>query len=341
MNENLMRLLDANFNRAREALRVMEDYARFILDDARLSRIAKQMRHELAAAVPPDERLCASRDTPGDVGTTIATEAEYQRPDAAAVLTAACKRLPEALRCLEEYAKTIDPDLARKTEQLRYRAYELEKQLSRRLHTPELFREVRLYVLLTETLCRLPLMDTVHALIDGGVDAIQLREKDRPDGKLLELASEIGQICREHDVRLIINDRPDIAALSAAAGVHLGQDDLPVAQARKILPAGSVVGKSTHSIAEARSAAAEQPDYLAVGAIFSSPTKPDVAVAGPGLIPAVRAFYAGTLLAIGGITAETAPQALAAGATGVAVCQAVIAADNPAAAAEKISAAME
>ncbi len=336
MNDEIIRLLDANFNRAREALRVMEDYARFILNDAHLNWIAKQLRHDLAELKVPPGLLCAKRDIIGDVGTHITTPREMQRADETAVVTAACKRLTEALRCLEEYLKCYSATLPEKIEKFRYRAYNLEKLLMQKIALRGEFQDVRLYVLLTEKYCTLSLLETVQALIQGGADGIQLREKDMPDQLLLETANEIGQLCWEHDVRFLLNDRADIAAISPAVGLHLGQNDLPVAQARKILHSAAIIGKSTHSIAEARAASMENPDYIAAGSIFGSPTKPEVTVAGTQLLTEIRQFYSGSLLAIGGITADNAGEAIAAGASGVAVCQAVISSDDPAIAAARI-----
>src|SRR5512142_2775635 len=130
MTPPIARILDANFNRAREALRVMEDYARFALDDPAATEAIKRLRHDLAAAVRalPADHLLRARDTANDVGTTISTESEQQRADAHAVFTAAAKRLPEALRTIEEYVKTIDPAVASAVEALRYRSYEIEQR---------------------------------------------------------------------------------------------------------------------------------------------------------------------------------------------------------------------
>ena len=129
----ILRMLDANLNRAREALRVMEDAARFALDEAGLVEEFKKLRHELRAAID-DLQLPAgviefNRDIAGDVGTTISTAAEMQRTDLLDVVLAAGKRLGESLRVIEETCKTIDPNVARQVESLRYRAYVLEQKL--------------------------------------------------------------------------------------------------------------------------------------------------------------------------------------------------------------------
>src|SRR5688500_15924541 len=124
MNRDALRIIDANANRAREALRVVEDYARFALDDAGLCTELKQLRHDLAESL----RLVAGdailhRDTPGDVGTTVKTGSEMSRADVSEVVTAAGKRLGEALRAIEEFAKTFDAQVASRIESLRYCFY--------------------------------------------------------------------------------------------------------------------------------------------------------------------------------------------------------------------------
>jgi thiamine-phosphate pyrophosphorylase len=331
MDQPTLRLLDANFNRAREALRVLEDYARFLLDDPSLTQTAKQLRHDLSQTIAqlPVLELLAARDTPGDVGTSLTTPTEQSRTDALAVVQAAAKRLPEALRCLEEYTKIDRPDLAARIESIRYQGYELEKQILSRAHRRDRFSAIRLYVILTESLANRPLLEVAEQVLAGGADCLQLREKDKSDSELLELAGSLRTLCRDAGALFIVNDRPDLALLADADGLHLGQNDLSVTQARKILKPHMLVGKSSHNLPEAESALAEHPDYLAVGSIFPSPTKPNVATPGPDLIVQIRQNYPGPLVAIGGITTQNAHLALTAGASALAVCSAVIAAGAP------------
>jgi len=335
MDRATLRLLDANFNRAREAVRVLEDTARFVLNDAGLSGSAKELRHELSLALGAlgSGALLGSRDTPGDVGTALSTASERQRPDAPAVAAAAGKRLSEALRCLEEYGKLAAPEEAARIKQLRYKGYELEKQIVGRVERGARVRGLRLYVIVTAAACRRGLLEAARGALAGGADCLQLREKGRSDGELLALASQVRDLCREAGTLFVMNDRADVAVAAAADGVHVGQQDLPVGAVRRVVGGCVFVGKSTHSPAEVDATAAEGPDYLAVGSVFGSGTKPDAAVCGLELVRYARERYGGAILAIGGVTAENAAEALAAGATGVAVCQAVCGAEDPAAAA--------
>ncbi|HUU85501.1 MAG TPA: thiamine phosphate synthase [Phycisphaerae bacterium] len=334
----IARILDANFNRAREAIRVMEDYARFVLDDARLSEQAKELRHALAAAIEEHHLAGAirARDIVGDVGCEVETEREYDRSNAADVAVAAGKRLSEALRVLEEYGKTVNAAFARAVEQLRYRGYEIERRLAVRMRAAECFGHVRLYVLITEELCNGDWLNVAEAAIDGGADCLQLREKLLPDGELLERARRFVALCRRREVVSIINDRPDLAVLADADGVHVGQEELPASDARRIIGPDRIVGLSTHTIEQAQAAADQSPDYLAVGPMFATTTKPQDHIAGPQTLARVRRMTSLPLVAIGGIEAENVAAVVEAGGRCVCVCNAVIAQADVAGAARRI-----
>lgn len=333
-----------------------------LLDDASLALRVKQLRHRLAAAARPfnADAMLAARDTPGDVGTQITTRGERLRPNADSVARAAAKRAAEALRTIEEFGKTIDADAAALIKQLRYELYAVEQTVFIAAPRSAAVRNARLHVLVTASLCRGDWLSVAGAALRGGADVIQLREKDLPDRTLLDRAYRLRQLTRDHNALLIINDRPDIAMIADADGVHVGTNDLTVADARRIVGPMRLVGASTHHIAEVREAMRDGPDYLGVGPMFASPTKPDVPVNGPDLLrsihDALTADDAATpLVAIGGITSDNVAQiAMIASArssrpeaTGsrthiaVAVCQAVIAAVQPEEAARKIRQGLE
>jgi thiamine-phosphate pyrophosphorylase len=324
---NVLRLIDANANRAREALRVMEDYARFILDDGPTSAALKQIRHDLTALVPAE--AIYSRDTPGDVGTGNKTASEGVREDTAAVVTAAGKRLGEALRAIEEFLKTTRPADAAKVEGLRYRAYDLEHKLAFSLRPPARFAAVRLYVLITESACRRPWLEAAEQTILGGADCLQLREKNLESGELLARARSLVELCRRHGVLCIINDRPDIALLSDADGVHVGQGDLPATEVRKIVGREKIVGVSTYNLEQAKAAVREGADYLGVGPIFKSETKPRDFVAGPEYAKQAAEEVRLPLVAIAGINQENVDQVVATGVRAIAVTAAVTGQEDP------------
>lgn len=332
MDSHLARILDANANRAREALRVLEEHCRMVLDDAPLTQRVKDLRHELAAALNHfgAGSLLAARDTEHDVGTTITTAAESHRADTQSVAVAAAKRAAESLRCLEEYGKIANAQAAAAIEQLRYRTYTLEQDILIGGPRRARLRTARLHVLVTASLCKRPWLDVCTAALAGGADLIQLREKDLPDAELLARAKSLREITARANALLIINDRPDIARLADADGVHLGQTDLPVAAAREIIGANRLIGVSTHSLTEARAALPINPEYLGVGPMFASPTKPHVTVQGPKLLTEIAAITPLPLAAIGGINATNARQVISAAPhAALAVSHAILSADDP------------
>lgn len=339
---DVLRLLDAAANRAREGLRVVEDFARFRLDDAHLSALLKCLRHELAAAL---ERLGSAtfhrmRDTPGDVGTGIATEAEAARTSLEDVLRANCKRVEESLRTLEEYGKVIDPAPAGDIEQLRYRFYTIEQALLTTLGSRERLADCRLYLLISENVCRNGIGPTVLAALQGGVDAVQLREKTIADDDLMNLARTLREWTREAGALFIVNDRPDIAVLSDADGVHVGQDDLPVREARRIIGPDKLIGVSTHSIQQARQAVLDGADYLGIGPVFASGTKQFDHLAGLDYVREAAAEISLPWFPIGGITVENAGDVMTAGATRIAVSGAIGGAVDIAGAARRLRAVL-
>ena len=340
MNPPLMRLLDANANRAREALRVLEDYARFVLDDPELCGALKALRHEL---VTPLRNVLAEavihRDTPGDVGTAISTAGELARDDLAHVVTAAGKRLGEAMRAMEEALKVVAPAYAPGVEALRYRFYSVEQDLQLTLRpNPSRFAGVRLYVLVTESVCRGPWYAAAEQALLGGADCLQLREKALESGELLRRAIRLTELCRRHKALCVVNDRPDVALASGADGVHVGQDDLPAREVRRLVGREMVVGVSTHDIEQARRAVRDGADYVGVGPVFRSSTKPREIL--PGLDFACEAAEHVPIpaVAIAGIDAGNVDEVLATGVRAVAVSSAVLAASDVRAAAAELKA---
>jgi thiamine-phosphate pyrophosphorylase len=155
-------------------------------------------------------------------------------------------------------------------------------------------------------------------MIDGGVDLIQLRAKARPSEEVATIATALHEITRQRGVPLIINDHPEIARNVQAEGVHLGQDDLPIAEAREIGP-GCVIGKSTHSVDQAIWAFYEGADYIGFGPIFATPTKPDYSPVGLEEIRKVHEAVRIPIFCIGGIKLDNLPEVIAAGARRVVI----------------------
>lgn len=347
---SVMRLLDAAANRGREAVRVLEDYARFVLNSSDFTQRLKDVRHELALALrslPHQERM-AARETQRDVGTTIEGEGEYDRCGLGDILAANAARLSESLRTLEEFLKLTDPVAARAIERLRYRCYTLEKEIAN--STPRegggskvagemgmaprdaaflasLLIEARLYVLVDSGASAEAFSDRIVALIAAGVDLIQLRDKTASDRVLLERGEILRDAVAGQRVLCIINDRIDLALAVGADGVHLGQDELPLREAMALREHAArplLIGISTHSFEQATTAARDGADLIGIGPVFASPTKPHLtSLVDRTTLRRTIDEVAIPAFAIGGITPANVAELHACGAERVVVSSAV------------------
>lgn len=338
-----LRTLDAAANRCREGLRVVEDYVRFSLDDAHLSRLLKELRHELTERLTHLDRLgvASARDTLGDVGTRIKTSREQTRQRPADIVLANCRRVAEALRTLEEFSKFVvakiaDPALPAHLEQLRYRLYTIEKALLTTLSSRDRLDGCDLYLLATEALCHHGIGPAVRQALEAGVGIVQLREKQLTDRRCLELARRVREWTREANALFIMNDRADLAVLSDADGVHVGQDELTVREARRIVGTNRLVGVSTHTIEQARQAVLDGADYIGVGPVFSTTTKSFDQLAGLEFVKQVAGEIRLPWFAIGGICLENIAEVKAAGASQVAVSSVICESPNPGRAAAEL-----
>ena len=325
------RVIDVNANRARESLRVLDDYCRFVINDRLITEESKSLRHDLVTCLEqiPDQALFAARNTLMDVGTTISLPTEMYRQSPRDVALINMKRLQESLRSIEEYGKLLDTRLAAQMETLRYRAYTIEKAVANLAEARQRLGNAQLYLLLTASQCQASLDWTIAEAAAGGVSIIQLREKNMDDKALLERARAVRRWTRQHHLLFIMNDRPDLARLAEADGVHLGQSDLSVHDARQILGQDALIGVSTHNLEQVRDAVLHGASYLGVGPTFPSTTKQFDDF--PGIEFVHQALNATTLpvFAIGGINRSTLPELLTTGCTRVAVASAIAAAENP------------
>ena len=360
------RILDASANRAMEAARVIEDYVRFALDDEPLVQSVKQMRHTLASALrelPRAERF-ASRDTDADVGTNIEGANEYHRMSMADVLGANFSRLQESLRSLEEFGKmlpqqTSQPSLARTAEQLRYCSYTLQKNvlLARETlgesfkQTPQSAAPLLALKERIDSACLYVLVDClgsedefialVRAVFAGGADVIQLRDKDVDDCVLLQRAKLLRKLTANTPTLMIVNDRPDIAMLCAADGVHVGQEELPPREVEKLISLGKkapdmLIGVSTHNIEQAMLAVTDGADYIGVGPVFPSSTKQFAAFPGLDFLQQIAMQIPLPAFAIGGINGDNLQQVIDTGIRRIAVQSVVTESPDPAATCQQL-----
>lgn len=341
-----LRVLDAAGNRTVEGLRVIEDYARFVIDDRHLTAECKELRHEIVAALSHIDRglLAAARETEHDVGASVETTAEYARADLASVVNAAVKRVQQGLRTLEEFAKVAGEageqpsaaNAARRFEACRYRSYTLEKALAAVKAGCDRLADISLLVLADGCDEATEFDGRIQQLLAAGVRGFQLRDKRLDDPQLLDRARRLVSAVRASGGVAIVNDRPDLAALAGADGVHLGQEDLPPYEARRIVGPEALIGVSTHSIEQARDAVRAGANYIGVGPVFASRTKDFDQLAGLDYVRQAMAEVGPPAFAIGGIDAGNLDQVLAAGARRIAIGAAVWKAEDPAASAAKL-----
>lgn len=329
MTSSLVRLVDANVNRASEGLRVLEDIARFSLSDDLLARELKSLRHDLARiTMPMGLDLLSARDSIRDVGRESGIRAQGDRTLLSAV-RANARRAEESLRVLEEIGRLTDSGVAIDSsgmERLRYSVYDLERRLSGRISRGMRASMVRgLYVVVDRQAIgeRSP-VEVAGNAIEGGASVIQLRDKVSDRAEVYREAVALNSLCVERDVLFVVNDCADVAIAAGAAGLHVGQRDLPLPVLRTILPIETIVGISCECEEDAVRAVAEGADYVAVGAVFPTAQKADHVLVGLDLLSTVRGRIGATpVVAIGGIGMENVADVMRAGADAIAVISAV------------------
>ncbi|MBT4693687.1 MAG: thiamine phosphate synthase [Planctomycetaceae bacterium] len=324
-NESIgvLRIIDANANRAAEALRTIEEYVRFVVNDAYMSQATKSLRHRLATIIQlvPLRARSMARESQFDVGRDLTAAEETERANILAVVAAAFGRLKQALRCLEEYSKTMFSDVAELFEQLRYDAYQLEKMIVNASSTHERLVRANVYAIVDGQGDSDEFSRRMRALCAAGVDVIQLRDKNLNDKVLLERAMLLRHImdAAECTPLMIMNDRPDLAVLSQADGVHVGQAELSVEQMRRIVGVDSVIGVSTHSLGQVKQAVIDGANYIGCGPVFASETKEFDKFPGVEFLRQVVDATTMPAFAIGGISLDNIGEISAVGFTRVAV----------------------
>lgn len=352
-----LRMIDANLNRSSEGLRVLEDVARFILNDAELCQRLRTLRHDLARETESlNIGLLSQRDSEHDVGHPhpIQFPPEEREPNMKTtslqglldLVTANAKRVEESLRVLEELAKLpeISPVLnSASFEQARFALYNLERDLISRIsRRDKIERMPGLYVILDrQFLVGGDELDVTRQIIEGGARVIQLRDKQSKKGELLLVAQKLRELCSQADVLFIINDYLDLAMAVDADGLHIGQEDLPLPVVRRELPVDKIVGCSVTTLSQATKAQAEGADYIAVGSIFPTTTKKEATVVGVDILKELKRVVSTPLVAIGGINQNNVGEVVAAGVDAVAVISAVLGEKDVRGAVQKLVAKMD
>ncbi|MDD4985267.1 MAG: thiamine phosphate synthase [Dehalococcoidales bacterium] len=345
--QQILRIIDVNLNRASEGLRVIEDIARLVLNDAAISGQIKAMRHRTVEGdLALNKQLVGARDARGDVGINLEVPGQAEEKDLPLVLVANSRRVQESLRTIEELTRTsgiylgLDPESFK---QSRFELYTIEQEIFSRLLRQDKARLIRglCAIIDTQALKGRPHYEVAKQLIHGGAKIVQLRDKILTKKELVSVAIKLKELCAGHDVLFIINDHLDIALASDADGLHLGQNDLPIRVARQLLPMDKILGCSINTLEQAITAEADGADYIGVGSIYPTSSKEAAVIVEPERLRQVRQAVGLPIVAIGGINEDNAAEVISAGADAIAVISAILKTESPEKAARQIVARIE
>ncbi len=317
----IYRILDANVNRAAEGIRVVEDICRFHYEDERLTKKLRDIRHKIRKNLKDiDHHLLKYRDSAHDIGKKITNQSKIDKKDnLSQIITANFKRALEATRVIEEISKTTTNmySIGKEYEALRYELYYLEKEmliLTDKKRLPD-----GIYGITFEKFSNgRSNIEVVKQMIKGGIKVIQYREKNKSFKEMYEEAMILRQITRDAEVIFIVNDHIELAMMVEADGVHIGQDDWPLLEVRKLIGGDKIIGLSTHSKEQALEAVKQGADYIGVGPIFDTNTK-DYETVGIEYLEFVTKNINIPFVAIGGIKEHNIQGVIKTGAKSVAL----------------------
>tara|TARA_Y100001968_G_scaffold298734_1_gene308819 strand:+ start:81 stop:1127 length:1047 start_codon:yes stop_codon:yes gene_type:complete len=318
----IAQLIDANLDRAREGLRVIEDWCRFGLGNKELVIEIKDFRQRLG--IHHKEIYKLARSTKSDPGIGISHPLQNKRIIPTEIISANCARVEEALRVLEEFTRTSNPELSRSASSIRYHLYDIEVKILEK-NIQEINRkkliESNLY-LITKT--HPDMISKVETALEIGIKIIQYRSTKTSDKQKLIESKKLRSICDKHKALLIINNRVDIAIASNADGVHLGQEDLPIDFAKQQLGPDKIIGMSTHSLEQIKESEKYNCDYIGVGPIYRSKTKLGAQANGIKLAKDALKNYTKPWFAIGGIDTKNIQELKSIGSKKFAIADAIM-----------------
>ena len=325
MDEKIYRIIDANINRVTEGLRVVEDIFRYYYDSPDIQQCLKDLRHRIVSGLEP-KKFIPYRRSFSDVGFASKGKLEFVREGLEDIIRSNMKRVQEGLRVLEEVFKLESNSIAMEMKKIRFKAYEMDKKILR-------FKEQKilrkgLYLIMTAP--PTGYKELAKMAVRAGLPAIQLRYKGDNDKEHLNYALGIREATLDTDTLFIVNDRFDIALLSEADGVHLGQDDIHPARAKDVLRNNFIIGLSTHNMTQVEIAQDLPIDYIGFGPIWTttSKEKPDP-VTGIETLKHAISISRFPVVAIGGITSDRITHFSRVSCNNVAVLSAVTRAEDP------------
>ncbi len=301
-DNRIAQLIDANLDRAREGLRVMEDWCRFGLKRSDFSIQIKDWRQQLG--VHHHNIYRKARLTSNDPAMGVSHPLQKGRTTPEAIFIANSSRVQEALRVIEEFTRTTDPKLCEIATKIRYETYEIEIKVlnsTEGINKRQTLKDCSLYLI---TKNRRNLEQIVLQALKAGVKIVQYREKFLHDFEKISQAKCLASLCKKYNALFIVNDRIDIALAVDADGVHLGQEDIPTKIARELLGNERIIGRSTHCLKDIKNASEEGCDYIGIGPIFPSKTKKQLNPIGIDLLRKGLSETHLTEFAIGGINSS-------------------------------------
>ncbi len=326
-DKKVAQLIDANLDRAREGLRVIEEWCRYVIQNKELITKIKDYRHQLGSN--HKEIYKSARSAYSDQGSGLTHPSQEERTNELQIVMANFARVQEALRVLEEFSRNSDQNLHKISSTMRYEIYQLEVEVLEKTRANELQEKLNSCNLCVITQPHKDLEKIIKLVLKEGVKMIQYRCKTGTDIQNYLDAKRLSVICKQNKALFIINDRIDIALAVDADGVHLGQEDIQVDIARKVLGYKKIIGVSTHSLQEAKKAEAQGSDYIGIGPIFASSSKHSIIPLGIEGLREIKESIAIPIFAIGGINSSNISLVIDNGITHIALIDAIINAKEP------------
>ena len=295
-------IIDANLDRAREGLRVLEDWARFAIGRKDLVKTCKNFRQTLGKHHLKIYKQ--SRNFISDKCMGLSHPEQFKRSNASSIISSNAARVQEALRVIEEFSRDHNKDLCKISAEIRYEIYTLENILleaKSNYSRLKILQENNLYFITIDTE---NLFEKVKNILEGGVKIIQFRCKKGTDSDNLKFAIKLKELCDDYGALFLINDRVDIAMACEADGVHLGQNDMDMKLARKILGFSKIIGISANNERDIKKAIEDGCDYLGIGPIFETSIKKEKVPLGIDTLKSLTKDISTPWFAIGGIKQE-------------------------------------